>query len=154
MIDAPQITQSKEQFTAVIHLEIAKDEIQRAMGPAIQEVMSAIAAQGIPMAGPVFSHHFKITATSWDFEVGVPVKAPVATAGRVRPSALPATRVARTNYRGPYEGLGAAWGELQTWLRSRAHVAAGDLWEVYVLGPESNPDPKAWCTELKQPLTK
>jgi len=154
MIDTPLITMSNEQLTAVIHLQIAKDEIQRAMGPAIQEVMAAVAAQDIARAGPVFTHHFKITPAGWDFEVGVPVLAQVSATGRVRPGRLPATRVARTNYRGPYEGLGAAWAEFRAWVDAQGQAATLDLWEFYVVGPESNLGPNAWCTELNQPLTK
>lgn len=152
MIDAPQITESHEQLAAVIHLQIARDDIQDAMAHAMRELISTIAAQGIAMAGPVFSHHFQILPTGWDLEVGVPVKTPVAAIGRVRPGKLPATRIARTNYHGPYEGLGAAWGQFRMQLSSQGHVAAKDLWEVYVVGPESNLGPEGWCTELNQPL--
>ena len=31
---------------------------------------------------------------------------------------------------------------------------APDLWECYVAGPESNPDPATWRTELNRPLTR
>lgn len=40
----------------------------------------------------------------FDFEISVPVTSPVAAAGRVKPGQLPATKVARTIYHGPYEG--------------------------------------------------
>jgi len=29
-----------------------------------------------------------------------------------------------------------------------------DLWEVYVAGPESGPDPATWRTELNRPLSR
>jgi effector-binding domain-containing protein len=124
------------------------------MGPAIGEVMGAIAAQGVAPAGPVFSHHFRMDPDVFDFEVGVPVTRPVADTGRVRVSELPAATVARTVYQGPYEGLGAAWGEFGTWIASEGHEPAADLWECYVAGPESSPDPATWRTELNRPLTR
>lgn len=49
---------------------------------------------------------------TFDFEVGVPVAAPVAAAGRVKPGELPAATVARTVYHGDYSGLGEAWGRV------------------------------------------
>ncbi len=61
-------------------------------------------------------------------------------------------RVARSVYRGPYEGLGPAWGELDAWIRANEHKPAPDLWEVYVAGPESSADPATWRTELSRPL--
>jgi effector-binding domain-containing protein len=88
----------------------------------------------------------------FDFEIGVPVKTPVSAAGRVKARQLPAATVARTVYRGPYEGLGPAWGEFDAWITARGHTPAPDLWECYVAGPEANPDPATWRTELNRPL--
>ena len=109
--------------------------------------MEAIAAQGIAPAGPVFSHHFRMDPETFDFEVGVPVPRPVAERGRVQASELPAAIVARTVYRGPYEGLGAAWGEFMAWMASERHEPASNLWECYVAGPESDPDPPRGALE-------
>jgi len=154
MIDTPQIAQTAVQLTAVIHLTVPRAEIRNVMGPAIGEVMAAVSAQGIAPAGPVFSHHLKMDPDIFDFEVGVPVAEPVAPAGRVRPSQLPAARVARTVYHGAYEGLGAAWGEFCAWITANGHSAAPNLWEFYVAGPESDPHPDFWRTELNQPLLR
>jgi effector-binding domain-containing protein len=153
MLDTPHITQTVPQLTAVIHLTIPRDQIRHVMGPAIGEVMAALAVQGIPPAGPIFSYHLKMDPATFDFEVGVPVAKPVNAAGRVKPSRLPATTVARTIYRGPYEGLGSAWGEFGTWIKSNFHTPRADLWESYVTGPESGPDPAAWRTELNRPIS-
>ena len=152
MIDAPQITQSVAQQTAVIRFTIPRHEIRLVMGPAIGEVMAAVAARGLTPAGPVFSYHFKMDPGIFDFEVGVPVAQPVAPDGRVKPGNLPARTVARTVYHGPYEGLGAAWGEFDAWINANGHTPSPDLWEFYVAGSESSPDPAHWRTELNRPL--
>lgn len=152
MLDAPQITKSTAQKTAVIRLTIPRDKIQSVMGPAIGEVMAAVAAQGIGPAGPVFSYHFKMDPATFDFEVGVPVTKDVSATGRVKPGGLPAAQVARAVYRGPYEGLGGAWCEFTEWVAANGHKPAENLWEFYVKGPESGPDPSQWETELNRPL--
>ncbi len=152
MIDAPHIAQSAAQLTATIHLTIPRDQIQHVMGPAIGEVVRAIAAQGISPAGPVFSYHLHLDPATFDFEVGVPVSSPFQAAGRVQPSQLPAVRVARTIYRGSYEGLGPAWGEFCGWIKTQKLAPTPNLWEVYLTGPESSLDPATWQTELNQPL--
>jgi effector-binding domain-containing protein len=152
MIDTPQITQSTAQQTAVIHLTVPRSEIQNVMGPGIGEVMAAVAAQGLVPAGPWFTHHLRMDPDTFDFEVGVPVNSPVVAVGRVKPSQLPAARVARTVYHGPYEGLGAAWGEFEAWIRANGHKSAADLWEVYVTDPSADPDPATWRTEFNRPL--
>jgi effector-binding domain-containing protein len=154
MIDAPQITESAEQLTAVIRLTIPRKEIQSVMGPGIREVMAAVAAQGVTIAGPVFSHHFRMDPDTFDFEVGIPVAEPISPSGRVKPGELPARTVARTVYHGAYEGLGQAWGEFGAWVAANGQTPAPDLWERYVAGPESSPDPANWRTELNQPLLR
>ena len=110
MLDTPQIIQTTNQLTAVIHLTIPREEIQNVTGPGIGELMAAIAAQGITPTGPWLSHHLKIAPDIWDFEISVPVSAPVVAAGRVSPSQWPAMKVARTVYHGPYsQTLGASF---------------------------------------------
>ena len=84
----------------------------------------------------------------------MPVTAAVSAAGRVKAGQLPAAMVARTVYHGPYEGLGPAWAEFDAWIAAEGRTPAPDLWECYVAGPESNPDPATWRTELNRPLTR
>jgi effector-binding domain-containing protein len=152
MIDTPLIVQSAAQITAVIKITVPRNEIQKVMGPAIQEVMKTVAEQGIGPAGSVYAYHFRITPELFDFEVGVPVTAPVSPTGRVQASQIPSTMVARTVYHGPYDGLGAAWGEFGAWITANGHQATGGLWERYIAGPESNPDAATWQTELNEPV--
>ena len=154
MLDTPRITQIAAQQTAIIRLTIPRAEIRNVMGPGIAELMAAIAAQGIAPAGAVFSHHLRMDPDTFDFEIGVPVTAPVSAAGRVKTGQLPARTVARTVYHGPYEALGPAWAEFGAWIATEGHTPAPDLWECYVAGPESNPDPATWRTELNRPLTR
>jgi effector-binding domain-containing protein len=151
MLDTPEITQSEAQQTAVIRFTIPRAEIRHAMGDGIAELMSTLAAQGIAPAGPL---HLRTDPAIFDFEIGVPVATPVAATGRVTMGALPSARVARTVYRGPYEGLGPAWGEFDAWIAANGHTAAPGLWERYVAGPESSTDPTTWQTELNRPLVR
>ena len=153
MIDPPEITQTTAQHTAIIHVVVARDEIQNVMGPGISELMAAIAAQGIAPTGAWFTHHVRRPTDTFDFEISVPVAKPIAAAGRVKPGSWPAMKVARTIYHGPYEGLGEAWGEFMDWMDAAGHQRAPDLYERYVAGPESGPDSATWRTELNQPLS-
>ena len=114
--------------------------------------MAALAAQGVESIGAVFAHHLKMSPDTFDFELGVKVAAPVIVTGRVKPGELPAAKVARTIYSGPYEGLPSAWGEFDQWLKANGHEQAADLWDLYSVGPQSTPDPAQWRTELNRPL--
>lgn len=152
MLDIPKFIETDERLTAVIHLSIPRAEISEVMGPAIAEIMSTLAAQGAALAGPCFSYHPKRPADIFDFEVGFPVNRPIAPAGRVKMSKLPAAKVVRTIYQGGYEGLGAAWGEFCAWIEAEGLNAQDSLWECYLSGPELSPDPDTWRTELNRPL--
>ncbi|MBI2824298.1 MAG: GyrI-like domain-containing protein [Planctomycetia bacterium] len=152
MIDPPQIIEIAAQQAAVIHMTVPREEIRTVMGLAVQEVAAAATAQGIGPAGPLFSHHARVDPVTFDFEVGVPVTRLVTPTGRVKPGELPAAKVARTVYHGPYEGLGAAWSAFSEWIEQSGHKPAPNLWERYLAGPESSLDPSQWRTELNRPL--
>ena len=152
MIETPQIIQTQAQAAAVIRLTVARSEMMKVFGPAVGELMAALAAQGVEPVGAVFAHHRKMSPEIFDFELGVKVAAPVKATGRVKPGELPAAKVARTVYSGPYEGLPAAWSEFDRWMKANGHEQAADLWELYSVGPQSTSDPAGWCTELNRPL--
>ena len=152
MIDTPEITDTQTKQTAIIRFTIPRAEIQNVMGPGMRELLATVAAQGIGPSGPAFCHHLRMDPGIFDFEVGVPVASPVSPVGRVEAGELPAATVVRAVYRGGYEGLGPAWGELDRWIAAHGHAPAQDLWESYAAGPESNDDPANWRTELVRPL--
>lgn len=153
MLETPNIVETADQPTAVLHLTVPAREIRNVMGPGLNEVRAAVAAQGIAVAGPWFTHHFQRPSDVFDFEICVPVAATITASGRVQPSQWPAMKVARAVYQGPYEGLGAAWGEFDAWIAANGHSPRPDLWERYVVGPESGPDSAAYRTELNRPLS-
>lgn len=152
MLDKPQIVQTAAQPAAIIRFTIPKSQIQSVMGPGRLELSAVVAAQGLVAAGPWFSHHLRMDPDIFDFEIGIPVTTPVSATGRVTAGQLPAAPVVRTVYHGPYERLGAAWGEFMEWIAAEGHTSRPDLWECYVTGPETSPDPATWRTELNRPL--
>jgi len=152
MLDAAQIRQTDTQLTAVIRLTIPRAQIRTVMGPGVRELFATLASQGVAPTGPWFSHHLRMDSQLFDFEIGVPVSAPVSAEGRVIPGQLPAAKLARAVYYGTYDGLDAAWGEFNAWIAAQGHAPRPNFWECYLAGPESSPDPAAWRTELNRPI--
>jgi effector-binding domain-containing protein len=158
MIDAPHITTTSPQHTAFIRLQVSLEEMQQVFGPVVGELIAIVANQGIALAGPVFAHHLSIDCgtdgvpSHFDFELSVPIATPVTAAGRVKPGVWPAMKVAHTIHHGPYEGLPDAWGSFMDWIHAEGLTPALDLYESYVTGPHSDPDPMMWRTELTRPL--
>ena len=152
MIDPPHITQSEAQWVAFVHLTVPKYEIQRVMGPGLLEVKAALAGQGIKPNGAWFTHHLRVDPDVFDFKICIPVPTAITPSGRVEAGHLPEQKVARTIYRGPYEGLAHAWAEFGQWIAKQGYKPESDVWEVYLAGPERNTDPAEWETELNRPI--
>lgn len=152
LIEPPQVLQIADTQVAFIHLNIARSKMREVMGPGIGELMALVKAQGAGPAGPWFTHHSTMHPGIYDFEISVPVTRPVSPAGRVEPGRWPAMRVARAVMRGSYENLAGAWPELDAWIHANGFKSAPDLYECYVVGPESSPDSSQWRTELSRRL--
>ena len=152
MIEKPQVMKIAAQQVATIHIKTPRSEIQQVMGPGIAEAMATAKAQGIGPTGPWFAHHLKVPQDSFDFDICVPVSAPVTAVGRVKPWHRPVLKVVRTVYQGAYEGLGGAWHEFAEWIEANGYKTADDFYECYLVGPESSPDPAEWRTELSRSL--
>lgn len=152
MIDSPEIVETKAQLTAVIHLNIPREQMPQVFGPAMNELLSTLAAQGIEPKSAAFAYHLRMPPGRFDFELGFVVEDTVAATGRVKASQLPATKVARTVYHGGYEGLPGAWDSFQKWMKSNELKQDEGLWEHYFVGPQSTTNESEYQTELNRPL--
>jgi uncharacterized protein YndB with AHSA1/START domain/effector-binding domain-containing protein len=152
LIETPVVRETAPQLAAAVHVTVPRNEIQTVMGPGLTEIITAVKDQGIGPAGPWFTHHLKMDPATFDFEICVPVSAPVNRVGRVVGREVPPTKVVQTVYKGPYESLGAAWAEFNDWIAANGHQPAPDLYECYFVGPESSPNSAEWRTELRRPL--
>lgn len=148
MNSRPEIITTKALPTAVIHLVITGRDMPKYMDPAVQEILETLKEQGLQPAGPMFSYHHRRPSDTFDFELGFPVGRAVTPTGRVMNGTLPSEMVARSVYQGSYEGLGAAWGELDRWISEQGHSLTGRFWECYLSNPAEVNDPKEYRTEL------
>ena len=148
MITKPELINTSEVLSAAIHLTIPGRDMPKYMDPAIQDIIKTLADQGMQPTGPMFSYHYRRPSDTFDFEIGFEVAKPINPVGRVMNSKLPAVKVARAVYEGPYEGLAQAWGELQKWVREMKLAETGRFWERYLTNPEEVKDPKNYRTEL------
>jgi effector-binding domain-containing protein len=148
MLETPELIDLPHQTTAVIRLRIPCEECPQHWVPAVTELFTVLGRQGIAPAGPVFDHHFVAPDSHFDFEIGVPTSKPVTAAGRVVPSERPAFRAAKAVLAGGYEQLADAWPEFVRWMDAQNLTPAADFWQIFSRGPETNPDPATYRTEL------
>jgi len=152
VIETPQIVQTETLTMAKLYAKVPTSEIQTEMGKLVQEVIAEVQKQGIAITGPWFTHHFRRPDDFFDFEVCMPVAAPIKAAGRVAPGEWPAMKVVRTTYRGNYSGLPAAWGEFMQWTDNEGLKLSPEIWERYLVNPSTESDPANWVTEMNRPL--
>jgi len=152
VIEPLRIIKTTPQLTALIPLQVPRAEIQKVMGPGLAELNAAVAAQNIAVDGPWFTHHVRDPGAVFDFEICLPVAAPIAPANRVRPGQWLAMTIAQTTYHGGYEGLGNAWGEFIGMIKAAGHKTVDGLYETYAVGPEAGMDSAAWRTVLSKEI--
>ncbi|MEO8067243.1 MAG: GyrI-like domain-containing protein [Flavobacteriales bacterium] len=148
MITKPELVNTSEVPSAAIHLTIPGRDMPKYMDPAVNDIIKTLTDQGTQPSGPMFSYHYRRPSDTFDFEIGFPVAMAIQPAGRVMNSKLPAVKVARAVYEGPYEGLAEAWGALQKWVREQKLAETGRFWERYLTNPAEVTDPKKYRTEL------
>lgn len=148
MITQPELVTTQEVITAAIPLIVPGRDMPRYMDPAIEEMLALLKRQGMQPNGPMFSYHHRRPSDTFDFEIGFPVSRAIKPEGRVVNSKLPAVKVVRSVYQGPYEGLAQAWPALQKWVRENGHGETGRFWERYLNNPNEVSDPSDYRTEL------
>lgn len=154
MITTPEVVTTQEVITAAIPLVIPGRDMPKYMDPAIQEIIQVLTDQGMQPAGPMFSYHHRRPSDTFDFEIGFPVAKAIREVGRVISSELPAVRVARSVYHGPYEGLPQAWPALQKWVHENGLGGTGRFWECYLNNPNEVNSPSEYRTELNLVVEK
>jgi effector-binding domain-containing protein len=142
-----------------IRAEVAIAQLAEAQGERLRELWQLLHSQGAVALGPPFVRYHTLGETEADVEVGVPVNAGTAGAGRIAAGELPGGAAITTWHLGAHDSLGDAYGRLGAWLKEHHREAAGAAWEVYWWidasqepDPPMWPPPSEWRTELVQPL--
>ena len=144
------ITSVPAQKTFSVTLEATKDSFKNLFPEWLPKVW--VAAQSAGIAGPSFARYHQFDDKKVILEIGVPISGDAESQGEMKQSELPASRVAKIKYTGPYEGLHEAWAELGKQVADGGYEANGAFWESYVTDPREVPDPNNWVTELYAPI--
>lgn len=102
-------------------------------------------------SGP-FSVYHSFSPESIDLEAGVPVKGSVEKHGRMYPMQTYSGKAAMTVYTGHYDGLNKYWSEFAKAVDAENHELNGPCFEVYTIGPDTEPDNSKWITHLYTPI--
>ncbi|MGN6325039.1 GyrI-like domain-containing protein [Pseudolysinimonas sp.] len=144
---AEEFEHSRE-LVAGVREPVPAAELASFFGRAIAEVGVRIPHELI--VGPVVAVYHRDTGDSFDVTVGFPVARDPGVSG-FELVELPAGRAVRIIHHGDYGALHDVYLALEAALHDRGAVRSIS-WERYPIGPEDNPDPAAWVTEVVAPV--
>lgn len=144
----PQIITHDAVPTAVVREQVTMADLPGLYDRAFTAIGPVLEEQGVQPAGAAFGYYLSIPTGSFELEAGLPVTAPIADAGEVVASELPAGAVARATHTGAYDTLGDSWGALVAWVEEQGRTVTTRMWEVYVTDPSPEMDPATLRTDL------
>lgn len=148
MISEPTIEYREEVPYVAIPRRVQMKEVPVALPPLIPEVYAWLAHNGIAPAGPLFFHYSKLTAGVLEVEVGVPIRTAIPGNGQLKPGLFPGGKYAVCTYQGDFLHLPQAHAAFEAWKAHQQLSFAPDRTEFYSVGPDTEPNPEKWRTEI------
>lgn len=140
------------QATAGVREQVPLGDLTAFFERAFPLVTAELERQGVAPAGPPFAHYHGMPGATVDVEAGFPVAAVIAHHDGVEPGSLPGGMTARALHVGPYDTLELTYAEVAEAVQGRGGSLAEEMWESYLDGPDTEPDPGAWRTLVTCPL--
>jgi effector-binding domain-containing protein len=157
-ISEPKLEDRMEQPYMGIRTQVPMQELPVVIPQLLDEVFAWLGKQGVAPAGaPIIRYHIINMESKLDIALGVPVASPLSGDSRVKASVLPAGRYASLVYTGVKNGIEGnkallEWGAAQGIQWDRWDDENGDAFggrvEHLIDGPEDDPDPANWKTEV------
>ena len=136
---------------------VRPEHIGEDIGAGLAELYSEVEVAGLHPAGSPEVTYLDPPEPGrpMNVDLGVPV---LPGAGRATPGGAArvvgrhSRPVARTIHHGDYTGLRAAYEALEEWIFGHGYRSAGPPTETYLAGPDSEPDPAGYRTEVSIPV--
>lgn len=148
-----ELRELSEQPALSIRTRTREDDLDRAIGRAINGVADYLRELGERSAGPPFNVRGDVDdedvselTIGWPTERDLPGREPIES------RALPAGRAAWAVFRGPYEELPGAYRAVYEWIRANGHEPEGAPREIYYSDPDETPNPADYVTGIVWPL--
>ncbi len=129
------------------------DKKMAEMFPVVIKFMedNSIEASGKPF---LLTHNWDETNKTTMFSTCIPVKERIITTDDVLTGFLKPQKTFKTIFKGSYTYLNKAWEVAYKSLTEKGHTEldGGEPFEVYTIGPNDNPNPAKWVTEIYIPI--
>lgn len=141
-----------DQPVLAIRQTVPAGMFQSFLGGAFSELYQCLATGGVEPEGPPIARYHAFGPETIDVEVCLPVAAGTIGTGRIMAEVLPAATVATLVHVGPYDEVGAAYGELERWIGTHGFEHGGPPRERYLIGPDAGVTPAEYRTEIEMPV--
>ena len=135
-----------------VHETVKMADLTEYFGRAFGASAAELARQGLAPAGPPLAVYHGMPTDTVDVTAGFPVAGPVHATADVVVTDLPDGAAISSVYTGPYDGMTRTYDEIAAWLQANNLTTRADMWEEYLSGPDSDPDPATWKTRIVFPL--
>ena len=157
MLTVPKIVERPATHYAAVVRDV-RIPFGEVIGPAMGEVAAHLASVTGGGFGPAVFRYNLIEMPRLQMEFGFIMPGPVAGTATVKPGILPAGKYVTATHTGPYDNLERATGEVIAWAKANGvrwesnPEGSGERFvsrfEIYPNGPDDEPDPNRWVTEI------
>jgi len=103
---------------------------------------------------PIVMYH-SWSDTLCDIEVGIPVKdSTILGNKKIKSNSIKSTYVVTAVHHGAYDRLIETYFGINEWMRKNKVFVNGPNWELYIVDPSKEPNPKKWKTAIYFPIKK
>jgi len=149
---AEQITLEPRTFLGV-HEVIPMSRLTEYFDRAFHTAAAELGRLGAhPSGPPIALYHGAPTDAAVDVTAGFPVVDDVSSTRAVEVVHLPSGPAVETFHVGPYETMTETYAAVTDWITAQRLAVAGDMWEEYLVGPDTEADPAKWRTRIVFPL--
>lgn len=148
----PRMIHCSAQPAAVLREQVPMSALTEFFGRAFGTVMAAAQAQNVELAGPPFALYRGTPTQTVDVEAGFPIIGTFNSTEGVVASTLPEAQAVEAIHVGPYDTLEKTYGVIQQLMKTQGLSPSETMWEYYLNGPETEPDPSKWETQVIWPV--
>jgi effector-binding domain-containing protein len=148
----PRLVDLASQPVVAVRGAVPPEQLPAFFAGAFEAAARAAEGDGVPVTGPPFARYPEPPGDVVVVEAGFPVAAPVRPHADAYPTELRAGRAVEAVHVGAYDELERTYSTLTSWIEDQGLHAAADMWEWYLVGPETATDPSTWRTKVVVPL--
>jgi effector-binding domain-containing protein len=127
-------------------------ELTDFFGRAFERTAAALGEAGTFPSGPPVAIYYGDPTDTVDVAAGFPFAGSITPPEGTAVVDLPAGRAVEAIHVGPYDELAKTYDTVAEWMQQEHVTPSSVMWEEYLAGPDTDPDPSTWRTRIVYPI--